>query len=52
MDTILMLAIFGIFVAAIKKLSRLKLISLWAVATVVSLLIFAHHAVSALDLNF
>lgn len=52
MDTILILVIFGIFVATIKQWSRPKLIGLWSVAAVASLLIFAHHATSTLDLNF
>jgi hypothetical protein len=52
MDTILILVIFSIFVATIKQWSRPKLIGLWAVTAVLSLLIFAHHTTSTLELNF
>jgi hypothetical protein len=52
MDSIILLIIFVVFVATIKQLPRPKLIGMWAVATVTSLLIFAHHATSTLNLNF
>lgn len=52
METILILAIFGLFVATIKQWPRSKLISLWAVAVTASLLIFVHYATFTFNLNF
>ncbi|MFB9928241.1 DUF5993 family protein [Amycolatopsis halotolerans] len=52
MDTIIMVGIFGIFLAATRTWSRPKLIGLWAVAVAACLLLFWHHATSPLNLNF
>ena len=52
MDTIIFLLILATGWAVLRRWTRVRILGLWAVSLVASLLLFNHHLTSSLPLEF